>query len=513
VIDYAYDHLGRETGELWYANVVQANDHQYCEDTLSYGYDAEGNMTSASDNSSSYTMTYDGSGNMLSSTASVAGLSQSVTLTQAWDYNGNRTSLSATIGTTADFTNAYIYNALGQMSSVEQAGQGGNSVATKLVTFSYDADGRMSTIDRYADSGENKPVAQSTYGYDDDSNLTSLADTAQGSTLASYTWTYDGDGRITQATSTADGTLSTPGTATYTYDKNSQLLSATYINYTDAPAAYLQTYDANGNRSGGGYQTSPDNLVLFDGTYHYEYDAEGNRLARWVQNSSNAGQTAPASGDTDITTYTWDNRNRLTSVSTYSTYAKLLAQTPDTSVAYTYDVFDRMVCEDQTVGSPGTDEYFIYDGQNPVLVLNPNGSVIQRELWGPAVDQILASENASAVVSWMLTDNQGTVRDVAQYNAGSNATSVVDHLVYSAFGAITHQTPGATAPLFTYTGQLYDPITGLYYYSARWYDPATGGFISQDPTGFAAGDANLNRYCGNGPTNVSVPRNTSWTLW
>ncbi len=34
----------------------------------------------------------------------------------------------------------------------------------------------------------------------------------------------------------------------------------------------------------------------------------------------------------------------------------------------------------------------------------------------------------------------------------------------------------------------------------RWYDASVGRWLSQDPKGFAAGDANLYRYCGNGPT-------------
>jgi len=47
--------------------------------------------------------------------------------------------------------------------------------------------------------------------------------------------------------------------------------------------------------------------------------------------------------------------------------------------------------------------------------------------------------------------------------------------------------------------------TRLYNNRARWYDPATGRFISEDPIGFAAGDANLYRYCGNSPTNATDP--------
>ena len=52
---------------------------------------------------------------------------------------------------------------------------------------------------------------------------------------------------------------------------------------------------------------------------------------------------------------------------------------------------------------------------------------------------------------------------------------------------------------------VYDSATGLYYASARWYNPAVGQFTSQDPTGFAAGDANLYRYVGDNPATMTDP--------
>ena len=59
--------------------------------------------------------------------------------------------------------------------------------------------------------------------------------------------------------------------------------------------------------------------------YSYQYDADGNRIAQWVDNN-NVAETSPQPGDTDITTYKWDNRNRLVEVDTYSTYAKYSAR-------------------------------------------------------------------------------------------------------------------------------------------------------------------------------------------
>ena len=43
------------------------------------------------------------------------------------------------------------------------------------------------------------------------------------------------------------------------------------------------------------------------------------------------------------------------------------------------------------------------------------------------------------------------------------------------------------------------------YYRARYFDPAPGTFVSADPLGFRAGDANLYRYVFNSPTNFTDP--------
>jgi hypothetical protein len=51
----------------------------------------------------------------------------------------------------------------------------------------------------------------------------------------------------------------------------------------------------------------------------------------------------------------------------------------------------------------------------------------------------------------------------------------------------------------------------LYYNRARYLDPTTGRWTTQDPLGFAAGDANLYRYVGNTPTLLVDPSgNLAW---
>ena len=58
---------------------------------------------------------------------------------------------------------------------------------------------------------------------------------------------------------------------------------------------------------------------------------------------------------------------------------------------------------------------------------------------------------------------------------------------------------------FGYTGREFDEETGQYYYRARYYDAPVGRFISEDPIGFEAGDANVYRYVLNSPTNFTDP--------
>ncbi|MGA2069538.1 MAG: RHS repeat-associated core domain-containing protein [Thermoguttaceae bacterium] len=147
----------------------------------------------------------------------------------------------------------------------------------------------------------------------------------------------------------------------------------------------------------------------------------------------------------------------------------------------------------------------MYDGDNISLVLDDTGAVTARVLYGPATGQVLAEEDVSPssdVVTWSLGDNQNTVRDLAQYNATTGVTMIVDHRGYTAFGQPL--TTPAVDFLFGYTGSHYDAATGLQWNLNRWYNPSLQRWMGQDPLGLGP-DANPYRYCGNGPTNATDP--------
>jgi RHS repeat-associated protein len=162
------------------------------------------------------------------------------------------------------------------------------------------------------------------------------------------------------------------------------------------------------------------------------------------------------------------------------------------------------------------------------LALEVYGTQTQRFLWGPNTDQLLATEYNGGYyggghIYFPLADAQGTIHDVAKFwlqdaQTQTYVTTVVMHRQIDAFGRdlgmelftghhfgveTTYQ-PYA-GPLFVFTGRYLDPLTELQNNHHRWYAPELGRWMSEDPLGFAAGDANLNRYVGNAVTTQLDP--------
>jgi RHS repeat-associated protein len=404
------------------------------------------------------------------------------------------------------------------------------------------------SLNMYQSSGTSDLVTSAAYGYDGDSDLTDLTYYANsghtGAPLAAYHWDYNASGVVTDEYSRKDtsGTIgssySSWAETSYTYDASAELTGATYsTNFASAPADYSADYDANGNctsnTGGDGTSTSSvtedstSNRLLFDGTYYYSYDADGNRVAQYQitsgTNTSLGTQASPNSEAYDITIYTWNNANELTSATHYNTYSDYhngtYTQTNEYAITYGNDAFGQMVTRTAVTGDGGTTttatQNYIYSGQNIVLVLDQYGDVLQRNLTGPAAGQVFASETvigayggggedfeiydwSDDTVNWYLTDNQGTVRDVARYGSG-----VVDHLVYGAFGQLVSQsaTSAGDQPTFYYNGTWQDPQTGLNKIGARWYDAADAVFANcLGAPGYQGGAVNPYEFDNNTPT-------------
>jgi RHS repeat-associated protein len=474
---FAYDALGRLTQETWVGggNVIH------------YTYDAAGNLLSAIDNFSALVYTYDALNRPTSVDNTGTPGAPPVVLTYTYDAAGNVTQVADAINGQAAGLTSYSYNALDQMTRITQSGTG---VAPKRVDLTYDPTGRFATIERYSDLGGTQLVATSTYAYGAPGRLTSLTHTsAAGATLDYENITYDAAGRISSST---DG----DGTTTYTYDKRGELTGADHTAAGLGDEAYA--YDAGGNRvssgtgpSGQSDQIGPGNELASDGTFNYTYDAEGNLTRR----------TTIADGSTRD--FVWDYRNRLVSV-----IDKTAGGTQTQRVDFTYDAGDRRISKTVQAAGGTTETFFVSDGDNVVLEFRdsdgPGGAnppvLSARNLFGPAVDEVLAQDDGLGHVLWSLDDHLGSVRDLID-----SSGTVVNHLTYDSFGKLLAQSDPSRSIGYGFTGRELDAETGLQYNRARYYDANTGRFLSEDPSRFTTGTLNLYAYVGNDPVDLIDP--------
>ena len=351
------------------------------------------------------------------------------------------------------------------------------------VEFTFRADSSIDSLQRSEVSlGIPSFVSHTNYDYFSNGDLQTIehrVGTAGGSDIATYIYEYDDLHRITKITSP-----DWPTGNVIDYDAQSQLTSA-------SETGESFTYDVNGNRTNSGYITADHNLLVEDNDYRYVYDVEGNRTRRIDKTT---GETIE---------YEWDHRNRLVLI-----VFKDDTGNPTKRVEYEYNLDNLRIAKEvhtttpDGTGSPDSITRFAYDGDDVVLVFDGqnSNSVEHRYFHGPGVDQIFADEDAMGQVLWALTDHQGSVRDWIDETG-----SVEHHTQFDSFGNIISPADPSTVPTYAYTGREWDVDAGLYYYRARWYDPATGRFVGDDPSGFDAGDSNLQRYVGNNSPNIVDP--------
>jgi YD repeat-containing protein len=283
VTEYVYDNLYRRTSEVWKDGMSTVR-------TLSFTYDLAGQLLSASDPAADYDYVYDGLGRVTEIETDIDGLTPLISYAQAYNAVGNRTSLAVELGANDDFLNSYTYDNLQRLTSVTQETQsGGNTVASKRVDFAYNALGQFTDLDRYASLDTSEFVANTAFTYDLANRLTSLQHTQGLTALAGYDYTYDAAGRFTSIDSLLDGLTE------YTHDNAGQLTDADHASITDE--AY--EYDDNGNRVMSGYVVGANNRISTDGVFDFEYDDEGNMVAKEEISSG------------ERTEYEWDHRNRL----------------------------------------------------------------------------------------------------------------------------------------------------------------------------------------------------------
>ena len=468
--------------------------------SITQTYDELYRVTSVDDSTVDYTFEYDALDRLTKQAEQHSTLSPEIELSYEYDKVGNRLEMDAKIGMNNDYSTSFVYDELNRLKSITQEDNAvtGNSIADKHLTYSFNPLGQIQVIRRFNGNTATNPSLRTSFSYDNANRLESInhqkvSSSSVATSLNLYEFEYDFMSRIEEIDSTADGL------STFTYDRVSQLTDASHSN---GRAAEDYDLDATGNRDDSNYNVGDRNLTTTDGTFNYTYDNEGNRTRK----------TEISSGDYEE--YTWDHRNRLTSVESFESGVTDSVQ----SIKYEYDAFNRLIRrifdDDGDNGTnAATDTFFAgFDGLNATLEFDGIKylDLTHRYLWGLG-EQLIAAEVVTSLGSdgeilWPLTDQVGTIRDVGKYNSISGEFEIINHRVYDSFGNLTSETAGSAEDLaFGFTSRWTDPATGLTNHLNRWFDPQIGKWLSNDPIGFRAGDANVQRYVGNNPISFVDP--------
>ncbi len=387
---FEYDQLDRQFAEQW------LEPDETLVRTITSTYDAVGNLLMQSDPDSSYTWTYDDLNRVTSEDNLGTPDLPRLILTRVYDNEGNRTAVYDNFGVRVDS----VYSDRNELLSKTWSGGGIDEVR---VDFAYNDRGDRVTTDRFADLAGTQRVGRSAMEYDDSGRTTGITHLdALDAVIADYDYVYDLANRLVQETHHGE-------TIDYGYDLLGQLTSADRTVFADE----FYTYDANGNRisshlHGSNYITGPNNRLLSDGDFNYEYDDEGSLIRK----------TEIATGN--VTEYEYDHRNRLVEVVEKTSAGDVIMQ-----IAFFYDSFDRQIVSI----TDGIARYAIYDNRNTWAHLEGASQVAARYLYGDDVDEIVSVWWGTADATWQLVDRLGSVSDVT--NAQGILTTTV---LYDGFG-------------------------------------------------------------------------------
>jgi RHS repeat-associated protein len=430
-IDFQYDGDHHPTQEKWNTTPPRLT---------TYAYNAAGQLTSAIDPDSALAITYTTAGKLSTVDNNGTPNVPRVFMTYGYDADSNVTSVQDSLGGTT----GYLYDQLDRLSQVNQSGTGVNP---KRANYQYDNAGFLTQLSRFADLAGTQGVANTVFQTDCDGcpgRITAIRHrkAVDNSVIDDLTFVRDSLGNITSSTD-ADGTH------VYGYNTGQQLLSAVHSNASMEPNE-LYSYDPVGNRltshissaysytymSGGA-----GNRLAQDQQYNYQYDNEGNLIST----------TSRLDGTT--TSLIYDYRNRLVQVvqgtsagvsSGHANYVfdslnrRIQSNENGTNLAFVYDgqnptlklgdtgtvvsrrfyarSFDSALADDVS----GTSRWFFTDHLGSVRDIATTNTTLLDHYTYDSFGRVLTQTNPGTVNDIGFTGREGSVlSDVSYFRARS----------------------------------------------------------------------------------------------
>jgi RHS repeat-associated protein len=460
---------------------LESIDGPLASDTVSYGYDELGRITTHGLAAFSMSSGHDALGRFTSLGSPVG--------TFAWTYlNATGQPQTVTYPNGQVTTYSYLDNAGDQrLQEIKHQTSGGSVLAQ--FDYTYDSFGNIKTWRQQL--GTN-PAKLYSFGYDAANQLTSAVqkDASTLQILNNYGYAFDAVGNRT-----VDARDTVASTATYNIRNElvqqagggalpvgGALSEAAAVTVNGTPAAVNSANQFTGTaQAGTGTQTFAVTATDPSGntrTNTYQVDMSG--AARTFTYDANGNVTSKTEGGL-TTTYDWDAENRLVSV----------RQGTTTMASFVYDGRGRRV--QKVVG--GVTHIYVYDRQNIIEERLSSGQTYDF-VHGPETDRVLAQRDQAGVVTYYLADHLGSI---AQTTSSAGAVTLTRE--YDPWGNLLQGSGGGG---YAYTGREWDSETGLYYYRARYYDPKIGRFLREDPIGHASGP-NLYQYVSNDPVLLVDP--------
>ncbi len=324
-------------------------------------------------------------------------------------------------------------------------------------------------------------------------------------TFQNFEYVYDPVGNITDIIDHAKATL-LPGGAPpsvsshYVYDALYRLISAKGMQQIGAPTPVKSLTAVQ--------------LTTYTQQYHYD---RANNLTQWthevlkkkethtVKVAPDSNRAVPQFMITPKKTVDdfYDPNGNLLQLSHFSSeydYRNQISKTTAADISrYAYD-FQRKRTRKQTQKPSGTgveiEETFImghvhvtetFTGATPQTALQSKPSHSSSELQIVAFDKLILSHrvdknSANPTLTYPLTNHQGSV--ALDLDVNGTILRYVDYFPYGSFSMNADLSVSSDMePQILFSGEEYDPTTGLYYYGARYYVPFLGRWMTPDPLG------------------------------